>query len=497
MRILAVVLTLGLAASAGPMELNWPEPRRPCGLAWSADGSGLFVFTIVNNVPVVERRDLTNWESRWQTEVLEAPFGDVTSLVLSPDRSELVVVGKDSFSILSCATGELRATLEPQGDVQRDFIAAAPRPDGTVVVLAREWTGFPPALQLYVGDPSKGLRGRELLGSSDIGIPTPTAVFSPQARYLAYTAGTQEEPAAVFWSVRIRDLTSGSERVFDLRKLLPEVSWQNARAFISAVALRPDGKEVAAGLFLKDSGHPLMLRLDVDTGELIEPLLLAAENETGVRYLTYSPDGGRLAISIVPIDPVTGNAELDIVRIAPGGSIVETIQRGKTAAFSFLAFSPDGRMLAGLRYAGVALWDLCPETPELPVPGWSFSFSSGGAYIPTGPEEWRVQLDASGKLLIARQVVDEVEDFGPFHLSPEENEELWKLILALDIPCRSSSRRSGIPDEALMSFALTGPDRTYTVKLWEGDARRYPEISAFLKELSALIERYTGEEPGL
>ena len=90
MRILAVVLTLGLAAAAGPMELNWPEPRRACGLAWSADGSGLFVFTIVNNVPVVERRDLTNWESRWQTEVLEAPFGDVTSLVLSPDGSCLL-----------------------------------------------------------------------------------------------------------------------------------------------------------------------------------------------------------------------------------------------------------------------------------------------------------------------------------------------------------------------------------------------------------------------
>jgi hypothetical protein len=92
-------------------------------------------------------------------------------------------------------------------------------------------------------------------------------------------------------------------------------------------------------------------------------------------------------------------------------------------------------------------------------------------------------------------VRDEVEDFGPFQLPPEENEGLWALIRTLALPCRSSSLRPGIPDEALMSFVLTGPDRTYTVKLWGGDARGDPAISALLKELSALIERYTGEEP--
>jgi len=493
--VLIVSVMLGFLAWGVARDIPLPEGASGLELAWAPDGSGIVVLYQGADGGTVAWLEVGSGETRWQVAGYWLPPRSYP-IAFTSSGDKVAIGAWDRALIISAPDGEVLATAE----LEERFhpLALAFHLGGTLAMVTEEVRGFPGNLYLETRGPAGERLERVPLGKRNTPVLRPMAAFSADGRYLAFAAGTEEEPGGEVWSVHLLELETGMTRTWDLRELLPRLPWEGLQVQLASLALRPDGGEIAVGLFSGGPDNPLVLRLDTQSGQISEELFPSPGRGFLAETLDYSPDAGRLAFSVrsllEPIGPIT----LTVATLMPGGSRLETlcqVRFFKECPAFHPRFSPDGRTLASLGWEAVRLWELCPESLELPASGWSFSFSSGGAYIPTGPGEWRVQLDASGELLIARQVRDEVKDFGPFQLPPEENEGLWALIRTLDLPCRSSSLRPGIPDEALMSFVLTGPDRTYTVKLWGGDARGDPAVSTFLKELSALIERHTGEEP--
>ncbi len=493
------VVTAGGGLLAAEKSLPWPEERTVHGLAWTRDEEGVLVFYGRGHGAVLERWSLPDWEASWEIETLDRPFGTMNALVLSPDGELVLVLERGFLEAFSVSSGERMFSLDLRGEVRRDLLAACVRPDGNLWVLIREWTGIPPELYLEERDQGGKLLHREPLGTGDIVPPRPTAVFSPDGGHLLYAAGTADLPAGVAWTVRFRDLTSGEERSFDLRELLPGPGWEKERLSISSLALGPDAVEIAVGLFSADEGKPVLLRID-EMGKLIEAPLHAVGNDTGVEALAYSPDGNRIAVSVADYSSRGGPGKLSILELGPTGSVAKELCASPDPTEcpkSFPTFSPDGRTLASVSWKGLALWDLCPEIPQLPASGWTFSFASGGAHHPAGHGEWRVRLEPPGRVVVEHQVMDDVATYGPFDLGPEEAEALWGLIQMSGIPCPSSSTRAGIPDEPLLVFSLEGPDRNWRVELWRGDVEENEALMALVDALAALIETYTGKEPRL
>lgn len=498
--LLAVAMAGG-GLLAAEKTLPWPEERRVCGLAWTRDGEGILVFYLKEHGAILERRSLAGWEVGWQTETLNRPFGTMNALALSPDGERVLVLERMFLEVFSVSTGERMLSLDLRGEVKRYLLAACVRPDGNPLVLVEEWAGIPTELYLEERNREGELLRREPLGTGFMAPPKPWVVFSPDGRYLLYAAGTVDQPAGASWTVRLRDLASGEETSFDLRELLPDPGWENFRLGISSLALRPDAKEFAVGLFAADPGKPILLRVDVETGKLIEAPLHAVGEYAAVETLVYSPDGRRLAASISNYSLRGGPAELTVLQLGPRDSVTRDLcsspNYSPECPRALPSFSPDGRTLATVSWTSLALWDLCPEIPQLPASGWGFSFSSGGAYHPTGHGEWRVRLDPSGSVELEHRVMDDVETYGPFDLGPEEAKALWGLIQMAEIPCLSSSTRAGLPDEPLFVFSLEGPDSAYRVELWRGDVEESEALMALVDALATLIETYTGEEPRL
>ena len=494
--LLAVVLAGG-GLLAAEKSLSWPEERTVYGLAWTQDEEGVIVLYDRGHGAVLERWSLSGWEVRWEIETLDRPFGTMNALALSPDGERVLVLERGFLEAFSVSSGERMFSLDLRGEISRDLLAACLGPDGNLWVLVREWTGIPPELYLEERDQGGKLLRREPLGTGDIAPPRPTAVFSPDGGYLLYAAGTADQVAGVAWTVRFRDLTSGEEKSFDLRELLPDPGWEKVRISVSSLALRPDAVEFAVGLFAAEEGKPILLRIDVETGKLIEAPLHAVGDDTGVEALAYSPDGSRLAVSVADYSWRGGPGKLSVLEFGPTGSVAKELCASPDPTEcpkSFPTFSPDGRTLASVSRKGLALWDLCPEIPQLPASGWTFSFASGGAHHPAGHGEWRVRLEPSGRSVVEHQVMDDVVTYGPFELGPEEAEALWGLIQMSGIPCLSSSTRAGVPDEPLFVFSLEGPDRNWRVELWRGDVEENEALMALVDALAALIETYTGKE---
>ncbi|RME47902.1 MAG: hypothetical protein D6791_04720 [Chloroflexi bacterium] len=138
-----------------------------------------------------------------------------------------------------------------------------------------------------------------------------------------------------------------------------------------------------------------------------------------------------------------------------------------------------------------------PTPPDATPASRMFRFASGGAYHPQGYGEWTVQVNEDGRLQIGHQVGDNLQEFGPYTLSAEENAGLWTLIDKAALPERKSSERPGVPDEAQYTFVLTRDGTSHTVKLWVGDAWEEATLVQLVTRLGEIITAYTGQTPVL
>ncbi len=126
----------------------------------------------------------------------------------------------------------------------------------------------------------------------------------------------------------------------------------------------------------------------------------------------------------------------------------------------------------------------------------SFAFTSGGAQH-LGIGEWKVRADEDGRLAIELDSFGSAKDFGTFDLLPAESASLWDLIAGAALEERVSSSRPGVPDEAMLGFALFAQATLHSVQLWANEALADHSIKRLVEELEKLIEKYTGRRPML
>ncbi|MFP4498924.1 MAG: hypothetical protein ACLFQV_12000 [Vulcanimicrobiota bacterium] len=127
--------------------------------------------------------------------------------------------------------------------------------------------------------------------------------------------------------------------------------------------------------------------------------------------------------------------------------------------------------------------------------GRVFKFSSGGANHPQGYGEWICELKGHKNLTIRHITSNNVEDFGDFTITCEENHNLWNLVDRIDLYNLKSSQGPGKPDEVEYTFNLEKDGVKYESHIWLGEARENTGVMEVVAMVKTLIEKYMGEKP--
>ena len=136
----------------------------------------------------------------------------------------------------------------------------------------------------------------------------------------------------------------------------------------------------------------------------------------------------------------------------------------------------------------------CAPQPA-PVESREFYFSSGGSYHFEGVGEWIIVLDDDGSFSVRHNVQGEITEYGPFALSVDENDEMWRLIEAADVDGLQSSERPGMPDEVQYTLALSTNGSRHEAQIWIGEVQEMEQVLRLVDQIGVLIEAYTGQQP--
>jgi WD40 repeat protein/tRNA A-37 threonylcarbamoyl transferase component Bud32 len=286
---------------------------------------------LANDTALAERRldeclpQLRRWEWHYLKRLCHAeletkpgpPCEPGRSVAVSGDGGRWAVVRKQGFGrlrinaravgIWDARTGRELSELDP--DAEGPLAALALRPDGQRLALARAGG----AVQVW--DPDTA----EVLRSIDVPQGCLALAYSPNGRRLAGACGDGQ--------VRVWDGQTGKEQ-FTVR---------GAAGKLLDVAFRPDGRQFAAAAgdgTIKVCNTPIILPLSGEQG--VTEVHTLAGKRGNVSFLTYSPDGGRLAAAY----------QDGTVRVWNVASGKELFTGAAGTAVNYLAFSSDGRRLA-------------------------------------------------------------------------------------------------------------------------------------------------------
>ncbi len=289
-------------------------------------------------------------------ESVELGYSPVMSVAFSPDPEPerlLLATADDDLVKLWSPNGRLLRVLEGHTD---DVKSVAFSPDGKYILSA----GDDSRLLLWSRD---GELTRTFAGHASW---VEEAVFSPDGRSIA-SAGMENV-------IKLWKTGGGCIRDIEVQSVM-----------INCLAFRPDGRQLAAG--------SLDVRLRNLEG-VLERTLSGASNR--IDALTLSPDGGSFATSdntTVKLWALTGEPLRNLR--APGQFV---------SAYYSLAYSPDGRYLAGGGlYQGVKLWSMdgryIRSFPESENIIRSIAFSPDGLLLAAGGDDVLKIWDVNGELI--------------------------------------------------------------------------------------------------
>jgi WD40 repeat protein/beta-lactamase regulating signal transducer with metallopeptidase domain len=283
--------------------------------------------------------------------------GSSFPVALAPNGQILAAAGNGQVQLWDVATGkELLRIAEPGSGLTGLLFS----PDGRVLA-GRASDG---TLVLWTSDTGKEVRQIKpapnprqdaifvVVGSGDN--DAPGMAFTPDGKILA-AAATDHKDQEVVNSLKLWDLATGKE----LRRIAVP-----GPAGVSAVAVTPDGKQLAYG-----NGGAIHL-CELATGKEIRQLQAP---DPGIAALVFSPDGKTLAARsrnqrVCLWETETGKElrQLGGVRTAlrNGGIVVLPSNSGPEARA--LAISPDGKRIAAAAGSTVRVWETATGK-ELPL----------------------------------------------------------------------------------------------------------------------------------
>jgi WD40 repeat protein len=302
------------APATGRPVARFAGPRFPGPLAFSRSGT---LLAVASGLRGGIRLVLYDVASRTEVRSFAGHADYVTWLAFSPDGTRLASGSADNtVKLWDVATGTQLLSLE--GHVER-VNAGAFSPDGRTLATADHGE----VVRLWDGG-----RGREvftLRGGVALGL-----AFSPDGKYLAATAGSGDR--TLLW-----DPASGQQR-FSLSQPGEQRSgW--------SLAFSPDSKSLAIGQL---AGPGKAAEIDVwDLTSRTRRHRLRGHTHL-IAALSCSPDGRRLAAA-------AWDRTATVWDTSTGGRL--TTFRGHTAGVQGVAFHPDGKHVASTGGGWVSVWD--------------------------------------------------------------------------------------------------------------------------------------------
>ena len=256
--------------------------------------------------------------------VLHGHTSDVGAVAFGPDGKTLATAAGDTVIVWDLETGKERHSIrspESAGEPALTF-----SPDGKTL----GYTGYRTARLVDVAT------GKELAAFKHPGRSTPPA-FSPDLKRLA-VANHQDAD--------LYDTATGRE----LRVL------EDHRGGVYRLAFSADGKTLAVAS--NRSEHPKYFAevtlWDPATGRV---RAVFKDRVQFARAVALSPDGTLLAVA--GTRGLSGSFDLRLIDVATGRDLAARTSP-KAEYLSSLAFSPDGRVLAGAIGKSLTLWDVVP-----------------------------------------------------------------------------------------------------------------------------------------
>ena len=301
----------------------------------------------------------------------------VRSLTLSPDGKR-IVTGNLKFSkpyllVHDADTGKMLHKIEQPGD---GVLAVAVTPDGKRVA------GTLPGKVVF-WDATTGKHDVEY----EVGIKSPLGLaFTPD--YTRFVVGGGEE-----WNVFSRP-RRGDLKVFQAHTGKQVFDLKGQGSLVTSVAVTADGKRLVSG-----GWNGTAKVWDLETGK---ELLTLKGHQGGILSVAISPDGKRIVTAgggkfyeLGDSIDYEQSAEVKVWDAESGKEVLDL--EGQTKAVRSVAFSPDGKHIAGGGLARVlVVWDadsgrlLTTYTGHTEV--MSLTYRPGGKRIVSGGEDTLIKV---------------------------------------------------------------------------------------------------------
>ncbi len=335
-------------------------------------------------------------------------LGHVFSVAFAPDGKTLAAGSWDgSVRIWEVATGkELHRFQEQKTPVR----AVAFSSDGRLLACANEGSG------IVLRDTATGNELRRLKGH--VG-PVTFVQFSPDSKLLASKGFDQ--------SFRLWDVTGGRE----LCRLQCKDSPKQVHDAECPISFTPDSKCVLSATRVDGVPGRNIARTfrvwDVASGNEVRSF---HEEGSSLGTVAFSPDYQLLAVANRPFRELRQRINLGDVARGKGLSPIEAAEVVHVESHSFLAFSPDGKMLASRSGGPIQLWEVATrqEAGRFQTPDTAptcLALSPNGRLLASASVDVTVLLwDVTGRM--------QNGELPPVKLSPKEYQSLWDALAGQD-----------------------------------------------------------------
>ena len=324
-------------------DIRLPREAEVQEIVYSPHGDALAIRYLSHESIVLELRSSPNAKANWTADGLGGLSGNLVSF---PTDGSIVAVAEKSDIRLFNASDGIEVNPIQLGETLYVLQLKFLENDSLALLVGRRGQNSTANLFLEIWDVDENQLSKPLLLTSGAHNAQWWRPFSLDGRSFGYRS-TPDEVGII----NTLTLAEGSNDVTGLIK--PE---QSNSGYVSTLAMAPDGSELALGLTYitedmdeqsRDS-HPLILRINTDTGETISSFLHPTDMKTNEvpAYLVYDPKQQHLAAGLLDA------SALFLYDLETPNTPPRVLCQGANCCWRNPVFSPDG----------LKVWGLCRST---------------------------------------------------------------------------------------------------------------------------------------